>query len=199
MGVIFAIPPTPLRIGLAVATVVAWYFLLMFIIEDVKTWIIAKRIRKAAERRWHIKYTFQTLFGKYPWLETYLREVRRAEELGFPYVPDIIIKDPTAEIEIRRLPPTRWMIPQQTQYLSIQQTESLQPLEKPPLLPQHSEQEEQATWSGGGEKLSSDLKPIFEMIKRFVNELSVEETHALFRIMARLKGYGMLPKEYVAM
>ena len=128
MGVIFAIPPTPLRIGLAVATVVAWYFLLMFIIEDVKTWIIARRIKRAAMRRWHIKYAFQTLFEKYPWLETYLREVKRAEELGFPYVPDIIIKDPaTAEIEIRRPPPTRWMIPQQTQYPSIQQTEPYNP------------------------------------------------------------------------
>ena len=72
-------------------------------------------------------------------------------------------------------------------------------MEQPPLLPQHSEQEEQATWSGEGEELSSDLKPVFEIIKRFVGELSVEETHALFRIMARLKGYGMLPKEYVAM
>jgi len=178
---------------------VAWYFLLMFIIEDAKTWIITRRIKKAAMRRWHIKYAFQTLFEKYPWLETYLREVKRAEELGFPYVPDIVVKDPaTAEIEIRRPPPTRWMIPQQTQYPSVQQAESLQPPEQPSLLPSQPE-EEQATWSGEGEELSSDLRPVFEMIKQFVNELSVEETHALFRIMARLKGYGMIPKEYVAM
>ena len=200
MGVIFAIPPTPLRIGLSVATVVAWYFLLMFIIEDVKTWIITRRIKRAAMRRWHIKYAFQTLFEKYPWLETYLREVKKAEELGFPYVPDIVVKDPaTAEIEIRRPPLTRWMIPQQIQYSSIQQAESLQPLEQPSLLPSQPGREEQATWSGEGEELSSDLRPVFEMIKQFVNELSVEETHALFRIMARLKGYGMLPKEHVAM
>ena len=47
--------------------------------------------------------------------------------------------------------------------------------------------------------MPSDLQPVFELIKQLVSELSAEETHTLFRIMAELKGYGMLPKEYVAM
>jgi len=106
------------------------------------------------------------------------------------------VRDPaTAKIEIRRPPPKRWMILQQTQYQSLQQVETpRQPLEQPaPQIP-----EEQISQSGE-EELPSDLQPVFESIKQFVSELSVEETHALFRIMARLKGYGMLPKEYVAM
>ena len=108
--------PTPLMMVLSVIFVITWYFFLMFVIEDVKTKIMAWRIKRAAVRRWHRKYLFKNLFEKYPWLETYLREVRRAEELGFPYVPDIIIRDPaTAKIEIRRPPPTRWWIPQQPQ------------------------------------------------------------------------------------
>ncbi len=111
-----SLEPTPIIIVLSIANIVSWYIFLMFVIEDVKTKIIAWRIKRAAVRRWHRKYLFKNLFEKYPWLETYLREVRRAEELGFPYVPDIIIRDPaTAEIGIRRPPPTRWWIPQQTQ------------------------------------------------------------------------------------
>ena len=66
IGILIAIPPIPLRIGLAIAFIVTWYFFLMFVIEDVKTWIITRRIKKAAMRRWHIKYAFQTLFEKYP-------------------------------------------------------------------------------------------------------------------------------------
>ncbi len=41
MGVIFTIPPTSLRIMLAVAFVLTWYFFLMFAIEDIKMKIIA--------------------------------------------------------------------------------------------------------------------------------------------------------------
>jgi len=195
IGILFAIPPTPLRIVFAVAFVLTWYFFLMFVIEDIKTRIIAWRIKRAAERRYHRRYALQNLFRKYPWLETYLREVRRAEELGFPYVPDMIVRDPaTAKIEIRR-PPTRWILPQQIQYQLPQQVETpRQPLEQ--LAPQPPA--EQISQSGE-EELPSDLQLVFESIKQLVGELSVEETHALFRIMAELKGYGLLPKEYVAM
>ncbi len=56
----------------------------MFVIKDIKTKIIAWRIKRAAERRYHRRYALQNIFRKYPRLETYLREVRRAEELGFP-------------------------------------------------------------------------------------------------------------------
>ena len=112
VGILIAIPPIPLRIGLAIAFIVTWYFFLMFVIEDIKTRIMAWRIKRAAERRYKMKYALPRLFQKYSWLETYLREVKRAEELGFPYVPDIIVRDPaTAKIEIRR-PPTRWIIQQ---------------------------------------------------------------------------------------
>ena len=105
---------------LSVIFVITWYFFLMFVIEDIKTKIVAWRIKRAAVRRYHRKYLLQNLFEKHPWLETYLREVKRAEELGFPYVPDIIIKDPaTAKIEIRRPPQTRWWIPQQTNMYHI--------------------------------------------------------------------------------
>ena len=196
IGALFATPPTLLRIALTIAFIISWYFFLMFVIEDIKTRIIAWRIKKAAERRYHRRYALQNIFRKYPWLETYLREVRRAEELGFPYVPDIVVSDPaTAKIEIRRPPPARWMVPQQTQYQPLQQLETpRRPLEQPaPQIP-----EEQISQSGE-EELPSDLQPVFELIKQLVSELSVEETHALFRIIARLKGYGMLPKEYVAM
>ena len=145
VGILVAIPPIPLRIGLAIAFIVTWYFFLMFVIEDVKTRIIAWRIKRAAERRYHRRYALQNIF-RYPWLETYLREVRRAEELGFPYVPDIIVRDPaTAEIEIGRPPPARWMVPQRTQYQSLQQVETpRRPLEQPaPQIP-----EEQISQSG---------------------------------------------------
>ena len=210
MGVIFAIPPIPLRIGLAVATVVTWYFLLMFIIEDVKTWIIARRIRKAAERRWHIKYAFQTLFEKYPWLETYLREVRRAEELGFPYVPDIIVKDPaTAKIEIRRPPPARWWLPQQIQPQPQAPSTPHTPPERasPEETPQQAQEQTVAPPQPRREQrrrrerkipLPPELEDAYRAIKRMVESLSIEETHALFRIMAEMKGYGRLPRTYVA-
>ena len=180
----------------------------MFIIEDIKTWIITKRIKKAAMKRWHRKYALQTLFEKYPWLETYLREVKRAEELGFPYVPDIIVRDPaTAEIEIRRPPPTRWIIPQQTQ--PPPQTPPTPP-EQPALQEQPQQAQEQTTAPQQQPRqtprrrrerqipLPPELEDAYRAIKRLVESLSIGETHTLFRIMAELKGYGSLPVRYVA-
>jgi len=182
--------PTPLMMVLSVIFVITWYFFLMFVIEDVKTKIMAWRIKRAAVRRWHRKYLFKNLFEKYPWLETYLREVRRAEELEFPYVPDIIIRDPaTAKIEIRRPPPTRWWIPQQTQIQQAPTTPKTPP-EQAPREEAQRQIQQQATPPPPPPQpreprrrrerkipLPPELEDAYRAIKRLVESLSIEETH----------------------
>jgi len=197
VGILIAIPPIPLRIGLAIAFIVTWYFFLMFVIGDIKTRIMAWRIKRAAERRYKMKYALPRLFQKYSWLETYLREVRRAEELGFPYVPDIIVRDPaTAKIEIRRTPPTRWII-QQT---PPQQTTPLTPPEQAQEQTMAPPQPRQAPRRRRERRipLPPELEDVYRVIKRLVEFLSIEETHTLFRIMAELKGYGRLTQDQAA-
>ena len=210
IGRIATMSPTPTVIAATIGTIIIWYIFLMFVIEDIKTKIVAWRIKRAAVRRYHRKYLLQNLFEKHPWLETYLREVKRAEELGFPYVPDIIIKDPaTAKIEIRRPPQTRWWLPQQTQPQQAPTTPKTPPEQAPPKETQQQTQQQIAPPPTPQPRreprrrerkipLPPELEDAYRAIKKLVESLSIEETHALFRIMAEMKGYGSLPIRYVA-
>jgi len=199
IGRLATMSPTPTVIAATIGTIIIWYIFLMFVIEDIKTKIVAWRIKRAAVRRYHRKYLLQNLFEKHPWLETYLREVKRAEELGFPYVPDIIIKDPaTAKIEIRRPPQTRWWLPQTQTTAPTPQTPTQPAQTQQPAPPPEQQPQQPPGRRGESISLPQELKEVYKMIKKLVESLSIEETHTLFRIMAEMKGYGSLPKTYVA-
>jgi len=159
-------------------------------------------MKRAAERRYKMKYALPRLFEKYPWLETYLREVRRAEELGFPYVPDIVVRDPaTAKIEIRRPPPTRWIIPQRQPQIpelpQVQQPEPPQQIRQPQIeqpVVERTRELAEPEESEEGFPLLAIIGEIWILLK----SLSIEQTHQLFRIIAESKGYRRLTVRAVA-
>ena len=197
-------------IGLfSLAVLALWYWLLLQIIEDVKSSIIARRIYRAAERRWKAKYALPRMFEEYPWLYQYLKECRRSEEMGWLYVPDIIIRDPATEIEIRRPPPQEWTIPitplrQITRQPEERREEQPQlPSQQPPHPPQQQTspqpRETPRTQETPGEEVEET--PFIDVegeIYILLKHATPEQLHTLFRIIADSKGYGRLPVEIVA-
>ena len=88
-----------------------WYIIIVDLIKSLKERILAGRIYRAAELRYKAKHALPRLFKKHPWMHEYLKACKRSEELGWPYVPDIIMADPAAKIEVRTPPPEDWTIP----------------------------------------------------------------------------------------
>ena len=197
---------------LGIATFIVWYFVLTETIRIIKTRILTRKIRKAAEKRYIAKYALPRFFKKHPWAYEYMKAMRRAEELGMPYVPEIIIKDPaTCEVEIRTPPPEDWTIPIRSIQQTTREQERVETPERPTETEATPEEEQRETTPIGEQRIPEERQTpqrapreerrkttgIDQLIDSFVDELSIEETHNLFRIMAEEKGYGRLKQELV--
>ena len=107
-------------IAMVVATIL-WYTPLTYAVQKIKEKILAGRIYRAAELRYKAKYAIPRLLKKYPWLHQFLKECKRAEELGWPYAPILVIRDPATAVEVRRPSPEDWTLPLTPQQQPTQQ------------------------------------------------------------------------------
>jgi len=193
---------------------ILWYYLIMEALKWLREWIIAGRLVKAAEHRYMAKYALPKLFKKHPWMLEYLRACKRAEELGWPYTPRITLPMRREETETLQPPQTTPIPTVEPATPTETYSEQDDQLAEPELAPVSQEEqvmetpvqeepraqesvEEGGVEEGEGEDAEYE-RSLMRMLESFVDGLSVEEVHDLFRIIAESKGYGRLNVRLVA-
>mgnify|MGYP000734070833 CR=1 FL=1 len=199
-------------IAMVVATIL-WYTPLTYAVQKIKEKILAGRIYRAAELRYKAKYAIPRLLKKYPWLHQFLKECKRAEELGWPYAPILIIRDPATAVEVRRPSPEDWTLPltpqQQPTQQQIQRPMIMQPTQQPvaqqptppPQQAQQRQPEEETIEDRLRElleSLSEEDRDIANRVMELIDGLSDDDTHRLFHIIVEEKGLGTIPRYRIA-